>query len=746
MGANNTVYDKPPSFNDGVDEFADYSDFKGATTDKTEVQKIRFSKKGYGSESVIPATTIPEVWEECCKNGGNKVALRWEDTTETALRSDGSVPEGIPRDKWNALTWQQYDDMCRNAAMGYLELGLNPLDGVTIYGFNSYQWFVSEIAAIFAGGIAAGIYPTDTPEQFDFKMSHSGSSILMMQSFAKFESCLDQCKGNSNLKAVVIWEAGESQVAKYAKLGFRVLTWNGLLKLGKDSGKEDELESRMAAQKPGSVCAYIYTSGTTGNPKAVMITHDNILFESTSALLHLKEHQGVAKVADEERILSYLPLSHVAGMMVDIVMPAVATAMGPSHIIAHFARPYDIKKSTIAVRLQSVQPTVFLGVPRVWEKVAAKVKAVGASIKGAKKKISAYGKSVGLATQNNRQMGGSGEVPWFWDRAVAGFVGSSVAKKLGLDQCKFGFTGAAPISKDTLEYFGSLGLNVNEVYGMSECTGAVTFSCDAAHVWGSCGYALPSQEMKILREDGSTAPFAKDLFNPTEEEQGEICYRGRNIMAGYMANPALGTDHVNTIKKKVTDAIDSDGWLHSGDKGCMDERKMLRITGRYKELIIGAGGENVAPVPIEDEIKRLLPGVKNVLMVGDKRPYNVAFVTLVAEGANDEKPGTDQLEGPGLELNPGTTTISAAMDDKVITDKIWKAINDTNNNGDVVISNAAKIRKYTILPQDFSVETGEITPTFKTKRGVVHSKYEKMVDKIYNADRKATYVKYENFL
>ena len=113
-----------------------------------------------------------------------------------------------------------------------------------------------------------------------------------------------------------------------------------------------------------------------------------------------------------------------------------------------------------------------------------------------------------------------------------------------------------------------------------------------------------SQEMKILREDGSTAPLAKDLFNPTEEEQGEICYRGRNIMAGYMANPALGTDHVNTIKKKVTDAIDSDGWLHSGDKGCMDERKMLRITGRYKELIIGAGGENVAPVPIEDEIKR----------------------------------------------------------------------------------------------------------------------------------------------
>ena len=217
-------------------------------------------------------------------------------------------------------------------------------------------------------------------------------------------------------------------------------------------------------------------------------------------------------------------------------------------------------------------------------------------------------------------------------------------------------------------------------------------------------------------------------------------------MMGYMANPDMGEQHVNEIIAKNEGSIDSEGWLRSGDKGTRDQNGMIRITGRYKELIIGAGGENVAPVPIEDEIKRLLPGVKNVLMVGDKRPYNVAFVTLVAEGANDEKPGTDQLEGPGLELNPGTTTISAAMDDKVITDKIWKAINDTNNNGDVVISNAAKIRKYTILPQDFSVETGEITPTFKTKRGVVHSKYEKMVDKIYNADRKSTYVKYENFL
>ena len=223
------------------------------------------------------------------------------------------------------------------------------------------------------------------------------------------------------------------------------------------------------------------------------------------------------------------------------------------------------------MRLQSVQPTMFIGVPRVWEKVAEKVKAVGATITGVKKSISTWGKGVGLTHQQNKQLGGSGEYPWFWG-AANGIVGKGVAKKLGLDCCKFGFTGAAPISKDTLEYFGSLGLNVNEVYGMSECTGAVTWSVDAAHVWGSCGYPLPGQELKILNEDGTECPPAKDLFNPTEEEQGEICYRGRNIMAGYMANKDHGKEHVDLINSKLAAAIDKDGWLHSGDKGCIDER------------------------------------------------------------------------------------------------------------------------------------------------------------------------------
>ena len=235
------------------------------------------------------------------------------------------------------------------------------------------------------------------------------------------------------------------------------------------------------------------------------------------------------------------------------------------------------------------------------------------------KVLATWAKAKGLEHAKNCQMGGSGAKPAFYGLANK-IVLSKVKAALGLSKCKFGFTGAAPITTETLEYFGQLGIQINEVYGMSECTGATSASTDAAHVWGSCGWATSGVELKIFREGPGKnveAPLAKDLQNPTEDEQGEVCFRGRHIMLGYMANPDLGREHVAEINKKNAETIDSEGWLHSGDKGCMDARGLLKITGRYKELIIGAGGENIAPVPIEDNVKRLCPAISNFMMVGD---------------------------------------------------------------------------------------------------------------------------------
>merc|ERR1711998_399529 len=282
------------------------------------------------------------------------------------------------------------------------------------------------------------------------------------------------------------------------------------------------------------------------------------------------------------------------------------------------------------------------------------------STKGAKLAIAKFAKGKGLEHARACEMSKDGDKPWFYSLADTLVLGK-VKEKLGLDQCKFGFTGAAPITKDTLEYFGALGIQINEVYGMSECTGATTWSNNETHLWGSCGYGIPGMEVAVFNDKGEKCEEVDDIFNPPEAAQGEICFRGRHIMMGYLANPDLGEEHVAEITKKTSDSIDDKGWLHSGDMGCKGKNGMFKITGRYKELIIGAGGENIAPVPIEDEMKKLCPAVSNIMMVGDKRKYNVCLITLKAKGATGELPGGDELDGAALAVDKGVITISAAM-------------------------------------------------------------------------------------
>lgn len=210
-----------------------------------------------------------------------------------------------------------------------------------------------------------------------------------------------------------------------------------------------------------------------------------------------------------------------------------------------------------------------------------------------------------------------------------------------------------------------------------------------------------------------------------------MCFRGRHIMLGYMGNPALGEEHMATINKKLAEAIDSEGWLHSGDQGAIDKRGMVKITGRYKELIIGAGGENIAPVPFEDRVKELCPAISNFLMIGDQRKFNVALVTLKAVGATGEAPGTDELDGAAATVDASVKKISEAQQSEAFIKLVTEAITATNGDGTACPMNASKVQKFTILPRDFSVETGELTPTLKTKRSVVSATFEKSIEAMY---------------
>jgi len=212
-------------------------------------------------------------------------------------------------------------------------------------------------------------------------------------------------------------------------------------------------------------------------------------------------------------------------------------------------------------------------------------------------------------------------------------------------------------------------------------------------------------------------------------------------MMGYMAQPDLGQTHVADIEKKNAETIDKDGWLHSGDKGMISKAGMVKITGRYKELIIGEGGENIAPVPIEDHVKKICDGIAEVMMVGDKRKFNVALVTLKAVGANGEVPGTDDLDAGAKRINPDVTTISGAMKDEKWIEAVAAAIKSANENGKVCLNNAFKIEKFTILPTNFSEEKSELTPTKKLKRKSVETAYQAVIDKMYKTD--GFYIPYE---
>jgi len=703
---------------------------------------IRFAAKGSASKELAPAITVVELLTAAAKKRPTSLALAQEPPKLVALIDGKKAPPPVPREHWRTWTWQQYLVDVRKAARAMISLGLVQHDACTIFGFNSPEWVIGAVGAMFAGGKASGVYPSDTAEQFQYKCHHSRSSIVLVESLDHLKMISKVVKGLPYLKAVVVW----SEDPKEATLEHvQVFGWNAFL--AKSSAvSEADLDARTKLIKPGHACSLIYTSGTTGQPKAVMITNDNIIFEARICMGEGVSHVG-AKATDEERIISYLPLSHVAGQMVDLFCPMAVTGMRPGVCSLFFARPYDLKMGTLGDRLRMVKPTVFLGVPRVWEKIAEKMKAVGAKVTGTKKKLATWARGKGLAYQENLQMGGSGKKPQNYGLANR-LVLKAIKSALGLDEMKFGFTGAAPITLDTLEFFGALGININEVYGMSECTGATTWSMDKAHIWGTVGFSLIGMEVKIFKATPTgkkECPRSAVLLNAPDECQGELCFRGRHIMLGYMANPDMGPEHVEEIRKKNSEAIDDEGWLHSGDMGIKTTTGMIKITGRYKELIIGAGGENIAPVPIEDEVKKLSNGVvSNIQMIGDKRKYNIALITLSCKGASGERPGTNELDGPAAKLVPEVTTVPQACESKEFIAFLEKTITTVNKNGTVCPSNAARISKFTILPLDFSVETDELTATLKLKRGVVEKKNLAVIDAMYEDESTEMFFKYKN--
>ncbi|XP_053228702.1 long-chain-fatty-acid--CoA ligase ACSBG2 isoform X2 [Podarcis raffonei] len=631
---------------------------------------LRMDESGIGSETPI---TVHELLLNSVSQFGDYPAL--------SSKKDG---------RWTKLTFKEYYQECRGAAKSFLKLGLERFHGVGILGFNSAEWFIADIGAILAGGFAVGIYTTNSPEACQYVAENCGANIIVVENDRQLQKILEVKSQLPLVKAII--QYGEELKEKRPNL----YTWSEFMALGA-SVSDDQLDKIIASQKPNQCCTLIYTSGTTGQPKGVMLSHDNITWTARAG----GNYVGLSKATErQEVVVSYLPLSHVAAQMIDIWLPITFG------VHTCFAQP-DALKGTLVETLKEVRPTAFLGVPRVWEKMQERMKGAGMKYSALKKRIAAWAKVVGLET-NLRRMNGSDELPLNF-RLARSFVFKKVRKQLGLDRCTKCYTGAAPITRDTLEYFLSLDICIYELYGMSESSGPHTASFPSSYKLGSSG-----KEIRGCRTM---------LFKPDSEGVGEICFAGRHVFMGYL-----------NMEDKTKEAIDDEGWLHSGDLGKHDADGFLYITGRIKELIITAGGENIPPVPIEDAIKEAVPILSNVMLIGDKAKFLAMLMTLKCvvnlETGEPEDALTPQVIEFCHKLGSKATKVSDIVNSKdpAVYSAIQKGVTSVNERA---TSNAQKIQKWMLLDKDFSIAGGELGPTMKLKRPVVAKMYKQQIDQLY---------------
>ncbi|RLB91217.1 MAG: long-chain fatty acid--CoA ligase [Deltaproteobacteria bacterium] len=586
--------------------------------------------------------TIMEVMKGTVDKFGGRVALK------TKLKGS-----------WEETTWQAYYNQVRTTARAFMALGLEKDGAISILGNNRPQWVISNMAAIFAGGIPGGIYTTNSPEQCRYIAHHSQAAIAVVENeaqLAKFKIIRQDLTG---LKAIVMMEGfdGDEQV----------FSWDDLPEIAKKTSEED-LDKRMNIQKPDDCCSLIYTSGTTGNPKGVMLSHDNIAWTAQQVV-------DAVKIDHTDHLISYLPLSHIAEQVVSLYAPIITGST------SWFAESLDL----LGENLTQVHPTIFVGVPRVWEKIQAKMTAAGAQNSWLKKKIAAWARKKGLEAGYAQQK----NLPEPSLISLADkLVFSKVRERLGFDRCRLFISTAAPISMDSLEFFLSLGIPVTEVYGMSECSGPATLSLPRPLKYrtGWAGPPITGTEISIAGD-------------------GEVLMRGRHVFKGYFKN-----------QEATDETIDEQGWLHSGDVGKLDDLGFLKITDRKKELLITSGGENISPQVLEGKLKSI-PIVSQVVVIGDQRKYITALFTLDPEKINQT----------ATAIKSSARTPKEASTCKTFRTHLQTEIDKIN----ATLANVQTIKKFVILPEEFSIEGDELTPTMKLKRRIINQKYATQIEGMY---------------
>ncbi len=577
---------------------------------------------------------------------------------------DGVSMRVKQRGLWRPVTWREYGERARAAGLALEALGVARGETVSMLSENRPEWLFFDMGAQAMGFVANGIYATSSPEQVAYILDDSGTRVLVVENDEQLDKALlvrERCA--QLLKIVLLERTGLRRFADE-----QVLDWRDFLALGERQAG-DAFDAGVAATRPDDVAILVYTSGTTGRPKAAMITNRNLMFQIANA-------GATAPMQRGDVTLSFLPLCHIAERVF-----GVYSRLNFGNVV-HFPEHPE----TMFADICEVQPTAIFAPPRIWEKMYSSITLAMKDATALARWAYERALARGMAAAARRAAGRP--VSWWrrWllalDRAA---VLANVKKRLGLARMKYAVTGAAPIAPDLVRWFVALGIDLREAYGATETSGLCTTTPIGEIRFGTVGIAPPPTEIRIA-------------------EQGEILVRGPGVFAGYRNKPA------------ETKAAIADGWLRTGDVGAIGADGHLRITDRLKDILITAGGKNVTPSLIENQLK-FSPFIADAVVIGDRRPYLACLVMLdhdvVAKFAQDR----------GVPFSNFASLCRAPEVVKLIGDEIERV-----NRG---LARVEQIKRFRLIETKLMPEDEELTPTMKLKRKLMNEKYRDLIAAMY---------------
>jgi len=581
------------------------------------------------------------------------------DETACLVKRDG---------RYGPVTWGQLWAQAERVGKALIAVGIEPGDRVNILGATSYEWIYTDMGILAAGAVTVPIYPSNLPDECHYVTEHSGARLVFAQNAEQVDKLVEKRAELADVVKVVQWHG-----AKRPELDGDdwVLSFDDFLALG-DAITDEQLAERGAALGPESLLTIIYTSGTTGRPKGVVLTHGNMLYEAQATT-------EVDLIRQDDTQLLFLPMAHVFAKVLEV------SWLGTGHVLA-FAESMQ----TIKQNLGEVRPTLMAGVPRVFEKFYAAVVEKGSSAEGLRGTL--FAKAMELSAKNG-ELEAKGQHLGLIESAEFGMLKKAVFAKVGegvMDilggRMRLMISGGAPLANKIAWFFRDAGIVILEGYGMTESSAATSICRPTHNQIGTVGPTLPGTEVKLA-------------------DDGEILIKGPGVMREYWRNP-----------EATAETLDAEGWLHTGDIGELDgETQAIRITDRKKDLIITAGGKNIAPQRIENLVKTH-ELISHCVAHGDRRKFVSALITL----------DPDQLalfaQKAGISGSYAELTQEPAVREEV--ERLIAASN-------AELASYETIKKFEILAEDFSIETGELTAKLSVKRKVISSKYGHIFDGFY---------------